>query len=77
MIELVPKEDCSTTKNRGTRITDRKKLEDKKIAKLKAKSKKLITKKFKYKYIYIIRWDNQRNRKVRTRVYLKNNNETQ
>lgn len=68
MIELVDKEECST--KGGTRIIDRKKLEDKN--KEKSATKEIFkTRKGRYggiKYKYLIYWDKEQNRQIQKRI---------
>ncbi len=69
-LQLVDKEECSTTKNQGTRRTDRKKLEDKR--KEISTTKELIRFKTTYgrnyicthKYKYLIYWDKVQHRQI-------------
>jgi hypothetical protein len=68
-LTIVNEDDCSTIDNRGTRITDREKLETKKREKLR--SEKSTKKTIKDKYTYTTIWDSQQNRQRRMRIYLK------
>jgi hypothetical protein len=67
VLDLVDEKDCSSIESCGIRITDRKKLEDKK----RGKSKKSIIRKGKDRYVYLIYWDKHQNKQIRMRVYLK------
>lgn len=71
MLELIDKEDCTTIKECGTRIVDRKKLDNKKREQAEAYKKKKI--RDKDKYVYLIYLDTQLNQQRRIRIYLDSN----
>jgi hypothetical protein len=62
-LELVEKEDCTSIENRGKRVKDRKKLEDKK--KEITTTKKIIITKRGHKYIILVYRDEKTHKQKR------------